>query len=190
LALEEYFAQFDSYVTNLFSPQNECEEWLTAKTSDSSYLISNNTAEIHTSYPITELVEFDIIYNGRKESLLPFVFEKSVYEILNNNDPTQVIPAKGASLYFTLADNKIMGLNYSAPNVNTPYKMALKLIVNRLFGNVYTLTNNPSFNEFTFHIRYKTQDTARLLQFRPDLERFMRDSSYRTIPNFLGRRIR
>ena len=36
--LSEYFTQLDSYVTNIFSPQNHIEEWLVCKTSDSDHL--------------------------------------------------------------------------------------------------------------------------------------------------------
>ena len=65
--LSEYFTQYDSYVTNLFSPQNLIEEWVVPKTSASSYLVSNNTAELQLSYAITEIVEFHISMNVNGE---------------------------------------------------------------------------------------------------------------------------
>ena len=49
--LSEFFTQYDSYVTNLFSPQNVVDEWRVIKTSDTNYSVSNNTAEIHAKYP-------------------------------------------------------------------------------------------------------------------------------------------
>lgn len=179
--LSEYFTQYDSYMTNLFSPQNEVEEWIVPKTSDSSYLVSNNTAELQTKYSITEIVEFDIVYNGVSESALSCLFEKSIYEILTSADPSQIVPAKGNSIYYTLGDNKISGLSYVAPAVLTGDKlMSLKYIMQRLFG---VNADKIKFNDIQFHIKYRTQDSARITQFRPDLHKFMKNSSYEKYPH-------
>jgi hypothetical protein len=131
--LDNFFTQYDSYVTNLFSPQNEVDEWIVCKTNDSSYLISNNTAELHTKYNITELIEFDIAYNGETKSALEFVFEKSVYNILSSK--TNFVPAKWSALYFEIGTSKILGLNYVPPSSKNDEYMALKTIVAKLFTN-------------------------------------------------------
>ena len=81
-ALSEYFTQYDSYVTNIFSPQNIVDEWLVVKTNDGSALVSNNTAILKTSYGISEIIDFEIIYDGSvggasgKSSALNHIFEK------------------------------------------------------------------------------------------------------------------
>lgn len=183
--LSEYFTQYDSYVTNLFSPQNLCEEWVTCKTSDSSYLVSNNTAEIRLKYSITEIVDFDIIYKGESKSALSHLFEKSIYEILTNADPSQISPAKGNSLYYTLGDNKIQGLSYIASDSGKePNLMALKYIMQKLFGvNPSIWTQEYTFNNLCFRIKYRTQDSARITQFRPDLLNFLKNSSYEKYPH-------
>lgn len=184
LNLAEYFTQYDSYVTNLFSPQNLCEEWVTCKTSDPSYLVSNDTAEIQLKYPITEIIEFDIIYNGTAKSALSVIFEKSVYEILTNADPSQISPAKGNSIYYTLGGNKIEGLSYVAPSANSDNLMALKYIMQKLFGvNPSVWTQTYTFNNLRFRIKYRTQDEARITQFRPNLQDFMKNSSYEKYPH-------
>lgn len=182
--LSDYFTQYDSYVTNLFSPQNLCEEWVTCKTSDPSYLVSNDTAEIQLKYPISEIVEFDIILNGTPKSALAFIFEKSIYEILTNADPSQISPAKGNSIYYTLGSNKIEGLSYVAPSENNDKLMALKYIIQKLFGvspSVWTQTF--TFNNIRFRIKYRTQDEARISQVRPDIQNFVRNSSYEKYPH-------
>lgn len=79
--LSEYFTQFDSYVTNLFSPQNEVEEWIVPKTKASHCLVSNDTAMLQLTKPITELLAFDIIRtlpDGTQEiePALEYVFEQ------------------------------------------------------------------------------------------------------------------
>ncbi|MDE6473612.1 MAG: hypothetical protein K2L70_00735 [Clostridia bacterium] len=183
--LSEYFTQYDSYMTNLFSPQNEIEEWIVPKTSDSTYLVSNDTAELQTKYSITEIIEFDIIYEGVSKPALSCLFEKSIYEILTNADPSQIVPAKGNSIYYTLGDNKIQGLSYVAPNVSVGDNlMSLKYIMQKLFGvNPSVWTQDYTFNNLCFHIKYRTQDSARITQFRPDLHKFVKNSSYEKYPH-------
>jgi len=178
--LDNFYTQYDAYVTNLFSPQNEIDEWVVCKTGDSSFLVSNDTAEIHTKYNITELVAFDITYNGVTRSALDFVFEKSVYDTLSAK--TDFVPAKWSALFFTMGDNKIQGLNYVPPTVNNDGHMALKTIVGRVFANNVTPAN-LRFNDLRFRIRYKTQDELRITQIRPDLERFMKNSEFEKYPH-------
>lgn len=182
--ISDYFTQYDSYVTNLFSPQNLVEEWLTPKTSDSSYLVSNDTAELHTKYPISEIDEFGLIYNGTEYDALSFIYEQSIYEVLTGEDPEQMYPAKGNSLYYTLGDNKIKGLNYVASSVNNDRLMALKYIMERLCGvSPSVWTQRFTFNNLRFRIKYRTQDSLRLTQFRPDLEDFLKNSAYEHYPH-------
>lgn len=178
--LSNFFTQYDAYVTNIFSPQNEVDEWLVCKTSDNSYLVSNNTAELHTKYGITELVEFDITYKGQTKSALEFVFEKTVYDVLSSQ--IDLVPAKWSALYFTLGDNKIRGLNYVPPTPNNDGYMALKTIVGRVFNNNVT-DADLKFNNLRFHVKYKTQDTLRLNQIRPDIEQFMKSSEFENYPH-------
>lgn len=187
--LSEYFTQYDSYVTNLFSPQNLIEEWVVPKTSDSSYLVSNNTSELQLSYAITEIVEFHIsmYVNGEWQTkpALNHIFEKSIYDVLSNDNPYQVFPTKGSAVYYNLGDSKIQGLNFVPPSVNEgELPMALKRIVQILWqGTEIEDVANLRFNNLKFHIKYRTQDTARINQFRPDIQRFMKNSSYEKYPH-------
>ena len=182
--LSEYFTQLDSYVTNIFSPQNQIEEWLVCKTSDSSYLVSNDTAELQTKYNITEIDEFDIEYNGQMLSALNYIFESTVYQTLSAK--TGIIPAKWAAIYYTMGTNKISGLSYVPPTVNNDGLMALKKICGDLFGvpvGEGLLAADFQFNDLKFHIKYKTQDTLRISQFKPNLYNFMKNSNYEKYPH-------
>lgn len=182
--LSEYFTQLDSYVTNIFSPQNHIEEWLVCKTSDSSYLVSNDTAELQTKYNITEIEEFDIQYNGVTLSALNYIFEKTVYNTLTAK--TGIIPGKWAAIYYEMGTNKISGLNYVPPTVNNDGLMALKKICGDLFGVPVgdgLLAKDFMFNDLKFHIKYKTQDTLRISQFKPNLYNFMKNSKYEKYPH-------
>ena len=181
--LSEYFTQLDSYVTNIFSPQNEVEEWLVCKTSDSSYLVCNDTAELQTKYNITEIVEFDIEYNGKTLSALNYIFEKTVYNTLSAK--TGIIPAKWAAIYYEMGTSKISGLNYVPPTVNKDGVMALKKICSDLFGTPSgsMFSKDFLFNELKFHIKYKTQDSLRISQFKPNLYNFLKNSKFEKYPH-------
>lgn len=188
--LSEFFTQYDSYVTNLFSPQNVVDEWVVPKTSDSTFLVSNNTAELQLSYAITELLEFDIsmrLPSGAwsTKSALENVFEKSIYDILSNDNPYQVYPCKGAALYYTLGDSKIQGLNFVPPSKSDgDLPMALKRILQIVWqGTTIKSTDKIRYNELKFHVKYRTQDTLRLTQIRPDLQNFMKNSAYEKYPH-------
>ena len=181
--LSEYYTQLDSYVTNIFSPQNEVEEWLVCKTTDSTYLVSNDTAELQTKYNITQIDEFDIEYNGKMLSALNYIFEKTVYNTLTSE--TGIIPGKWAAIYYEMGSNKITGLNYVPPTVNNDGIMALKKICGDLFG-VPTGSITASdflYNDLKFHIKYKTQDELRISQFKPNLYNFLKNSKYEKYPH-------
>ncbi len=178
--LNNYFAQYDSYVSNLFSPQNLVEEWLVVKTTDSSGLISNNTAVLQTTYGISEVVEFDITYDGSSggnkgtKSALSHIFEQSIYSILTAD--YNISPSMGDSIYYTLGSTEITGLTYVPPSTDSNMAMSLKRIVGKLFSGVSI--SKLKFNNLMFHIKYRTQDSMRVLQVRPDIMNFMKSSSY------------
>lgn len=177
--LSEFFTQYDSYVTNLFSPQNIIDEWGVVKTSDSNYLVSNNTAEIHSKYPLEEIIEFDLTYGGATASALNIVFEEAIYSILTPS--IDVRPSKACALYYKLGDTKIVGLNYAPPSVNNDAPYALKTILSALFG--VDASGDIQFNDIRYHIKYRTQDSLRVSQVRPDLQNFMKNSAYEKYPH-------
>lgn len=182
--LSEYFTQYDSYVTNLFSPQNEVDEWLVVKAGDSTYLASNDNAEILTSRPIIEVLELDIKYKNETRNALESIFEESVYQILTSENPKRIQPAKGNAIYYTLGSNKILGLNYVPPQANSgTHTYALQEICRRLFGSAIGKPEELKFNDLMIHIKYRTQDELRVSQVRPDIQNFMRNSSLEKYPH-------
>lgn len=188
--LSEYFTQYDSYVTNMFSPQNVVEEWLVPKTSGSDYIIANDTAELKTSFPILEIIDFKIYYDGSaggtagEASILQYIFEESVYQILTSDDPIKVKPAKGNSIFYRLASDKIQGLNYVPPQVSNGSKLlSMQEICRRLFGISVNESASLKFNDLKFYIKYRTQDSLRITQIRPDIQNFVSNSAYEKYPH-------
>lgn len=178
--LSEYFTQYDSYVTNLFSPQNTVEEWLVPKTSDSPYLVSNDNAELQTKYDISEVVEFKIKHNGVDfADAINHIFEESIYSCLSVAQDMR--PSKACTLFYKLGDNKIQGLTYVPPQSsegNAP--TALKKLVSWVLGED---TSNLKYNELLFYIKYRTQDTARITSHRPNLDEFIKNSDFEQYPH-------
>ena len=193
--LSQFFSSYDSYVTNLFSPQNLCRQSIVPKCSDGTCLVSNDNAELDCAYNINEIVEFWICYNGEWKDAMKAqvvndngdivklsskIYEKSIFDILTSEH--KVSPSKADSLYFTMGESKIQNLTY-VPPTDDQYNeepMALKKIVRQLFG---ISTNNLNFNELMFEIVYRTQDTVRLTQARPDMESFVRNSKLEKYPH-------
>lgn len=181
--LSEYYTQFDSYVTNLFSPQNEVSEYLVPKTSDSNFLISNDTAELNTQYNIYEILDFKIS-NGRDapRSAIENIFEKTVYSILPSNP--EVSPSKSSSIFYELGNSKIMGLNYVPTEINSGDEpLAIQKIISLLFGQTAGEVGKIKVNDYSFYIKYRTQDSLRISQVRPDIHKFMKNTKYERYPH-------
>ncbi len=186
LNLFDFFTQYDSYVTNMYSPQNIVDESGVVKTSNANYLISNNTAELHTKYPILELLKLEIKRgdSGAWCDITDRIFEKSVYSVLTSY--ANISPSKGNSLYYTLGDNKILGMDFVPQTATGDVPLcAFKKIIESATGQWSKDSKGkyPSYSEYKYHIRYRTQDSLRVSQFRPDLHKFMKNSSREKYPH-------
>ena len=203
-SLENYVSACSSYVTNLVQLGGVIEEWVAPKSSSEDYLVYNDVAEIQTSKPIIEIVSLEakcinntygIDPSQTTQTLTPeneagYVFEENVYNVLGINWSLKT--NKGFAIYYTLGDNKIVGLQYQLPTASAgDYEgnYAIKNILGRIFriGNTGD-TENPNLwanikvNDFLFHIVYRTKDTARSDQTRPDLRKYLLGSNYDKVP--------
>jgi len=62
--------------------------------------------------------------------------------------------------------------------------MALKRILQIVWqGTTIADVKSIKFNELKFHIQYRTQDTSRISQLRPDIQNFMKNSKYDMYPH-------
>lgn len=112
-----------------------------------------------------------------------FVFEENIYQLLpitpSNNTH------KGVAIYYSLGTNNIKGLNYQLPSINRGdfwNNYAIKNII----GTVYKLSpstwKDVKINDYAFEIKYRTKDTLRVNQTRPDLRKYLLNSKYDKIP--------
>ena len=184
--LSEFFSQYDAYASNMFSPQNEIEETVVAKSDDGSYLIQNDNAVLILSKPIMELISVKMWYDNNEFDITDCIFEESVYRLLSVQSPLFVSPCKGDSLYFKYNTNKIDGLTYVRPSENNDAPSALKEILRKKAEESEVDIGdykNVKFNNFLFKIKYKTQDALRISAFRPDLTEYMKNSSLERYPH-------
>ena len=191
--VNEYFAQLDVYVSNFFSPQNVVEEWVVPKSTNGSFLVSNDSAEIPLKYSVSEILYFgvkDCTEGAEREEvkILDYIFEESICSILTsyykNESGDRVLPSKGAALYYSLGENVIKGLSYVPPSVSDgEMQMSLKNILQLAYGLSESETKNFKFNNLKFHIKYRTQDSARISQFRPDFQTFVQNSTLERFPH-------
>lgn len=119
------------------------------------------------------------------ESPNGYIFEKNVYKLLPIIANANI--NKGLAIYYELGTNTIEGLSYQLPVVN-PGDINEQYALKRILAQVYLGTpthssvNDILFNQFVFHIKYRTKDTVRQIQSRPDLRKYLLQSQYDTYP--------
>lgn len=199
-SIEEYVSACSSYVSNMVQLGGVIDEWVAPKSSSSDYLVYNDVAEIITSMNIIELVDLEVknvtcpnIQVGEIRNLLGkgsrgedpngYVFEENIYNILSINANDSV--NKGFALYYALGTNTIKGLSYQLPSVNTGdnvQEYAIKRIIGKVFNVDPTKWKDLKVNDFIFHVVYRTKDSIRSNQTRPDLRKYLLASKYDRVP--------
>ena len=199
-SVENYISACSSYISNMVQLGGIIEEWVAPKSSSDDYLVYNDVAEIITSKNIIEIVDMEAkcvnsnsygITVGDVRNLAGngpsfkngFIFEKNVYDLLSVSAAS--LSNKGLAMYYSLGDNKIKGLTYQLPTINTgsgDNDYAIKRILGTVFGISSSSWPYIKVNDFVFHIKYRTKDTVRSDQTRPDLRKYMVNSRYDPVP--------
>lgn len=112
-----------------------------------------------------------------------FVFEENIYQLLpitpSNNTH------KGVAIYYSLGSNNIKGLNYQLPTINRGdfwNNYAIKNIIGTVYKLPPSTWDNIKINDYAFEIKYRTKDTLRVNQTRPDLRKYLLNSKYDKVP--------
>lgn len=178
-SVENYISECNSYITNLVQLDTSIEETLVAKSESEDYLVYNDVAMLKTSKSIIEIVELKVVNSNNKEvDITDNVYEKNMYDLLSiNKDDTR---NKGNSIWYSLGDNKIQGFNYILPSVNTGENdYAIKNIIASAFS---IASNDIKVNDYYFKIKYRTKDSVRINQVRPDLRKYLNNNTIDKIP--------
>lgn len=201
-SVDDYIAATNSYVSNLVQLGGSIDEWIVAKTTTDDALVYNDTAEIITSLPILELLDLEIkcnssdyvgigISNGSIGNATKYIYEKNVYALLSIR--FEQVPNKGIAMYYELGDNKLQGGDYKLPTAPTDmyndYTIK-KLIYVAITGQYPTdkkgttsgYWTNIKVSDFSFHIKYRTKGDVRQTHVRPDLRKFLLNTSWDKAP--------
>lgn len=210
--VEDYISSLSSYVSNMVQLDGTIREVVAPKSSSEDYLVYNDVAEIKTTKNIIEIVEMWVVNkhtgerrgltgqdslvnfvqvnkNGQVTSLgikndTGYVFEENIYKTLAPNPNINI--NKGFAIYYTLGTNVIKGLNYQLPSVNTGDILndyAIKNIIGSAFNmGTYEQWTKIKINDYYFDITYRTKDTLRTDQTRPDLRKYIMTTPYDRIP--------
>lgn len=194
-SIENYISACSSYVTNMVQLGGIIDEWVAPKSSSEDYLVYNDVAEIITSKNIIEIVNMEVkdtntgvirnlVGKGtNNENPNGYVFEENIYNILSINQQDET--NKGNSIYYSLGSNKIQGLNYRLPTIHTgdpQGEYSIKKILASVFGIGDSLIKDIKVNDYLFHIVYRTKDSLRSQQTRPDLRKYLQNSKYDRVP--------
>lgn len=185
--LAEYLSSFDSYVNNLVNNDSTVEEILCAKSDDGSSLVYADNAILQLTRPCYGIEAFYVAKRSAPNDWRPllknasiqgasFICEKSIYEILDFR--AQYTPNKGSCLYYTMGGCKIEGLQYKRPNPisSGEENTAIQNIIGRIWW-YNTVAASVNVNDYIFKIRYRTYDETRVRLFRPDLKKFLCNTS-------------
>lgn len=196
--VDDYISEINSYITNYVQLGGEITETVMAKSSDDSFLVYNDNAQIITSFPIIELLNVRIIayatYSdigisiGDIANAINYFYEKNVYALLSvlfNDNPN-----KGIAMYYSLGDNKIVGGDYQLPQPSTNVwsDYTFKKIIWCAFKGGYDVeaeTHNwekIKVNDFGFEVTYRTKSSVRQTHTRPDVRKFIVNSKFDETP--------
>jgi hypothetical protein len=196
--VEEYISSCTSYITNMVQLGGTITEILAPKSTSSDYLVSNNTAELITNKNIIEIDDLQVIRKSDNEirdlagkgthgeSTNGYVFSKDIYNLLSVNANDSI--NKGLAIYYELGTNIVKGFNYQLPSINTgdaQTDYAIKRIIGTVFGIETSLWKDIKVNDYLFKIVYKTKDTLRQDQSRPDLRKFILATKYDRVPQHI-----
>ena len=208
--IEDYVSACSSYITNMVQVGGRVDEWVAPKSVSDEYLVYNDSCDIITSKKIIEIISLDVkcisdtpniglpINGIRKlagknpetgemplngESIYGYVFAKEIYQLFDVIPTT--FPNKGLAIYYENGDNRIQGLNYRLPTLNTG-DIYGDYAIKRILGSVFQVSENLwakiTINDFIFHVVYRTKDDIRAEQTRPDLRKYMINTSHDSVP--------
>ena len=197
--VQDYVSSVSSYITNMVQLGGQVSEWIAPKTTSEQYLVYNDTVSLIVSKPIIELLSIIVkcnsssytgigISNGATADMTQYVFEENVYKVIDI-DPA-VIPNKGVSLYYSLSDNIIKGCDFRTPTASTgdvQDDYAIKKVIYSAFkGYAASPSTSPwkdiKVNDFTFLVTYRTKDSVRVSQSRPDIRKYLMASRFDPYP--------
>lgn len=171
---QEYISSLTTYVENYFNLGSEVTEYLHTSSESEDGLVYNDVVKLRTKYPILEVLKlYAYDNNGVERDITTYLFEYNIYKLLGyGNTP----PSKSMGIYYHLGSKQIEGMQFVEPKstgVECAYSMK------RILDTVFAIGNpdNVQVNQFYFKLVYRTKDNVRIEMTRPDLRKYLLNST-------------
>ena len=179
---QEYICELDNYVENYFNLGSYVVETLHISSDSEDSLIYNDVAKLITKYPILEILSLEAInQSGTTADITKYVFEYGIYKTLDYSDT--IIPSKNRAIYYHLGENIIMGMQFVTPK---PSGVECAYSMKNILGLEYGIPTSdiPAINiqDYFFRIKYRVKDSVRVSISRPDIRKYLLNSSYDLYP--------
>lgn len=155
--------------------------YISVRTEDSNFEVSNNNACIKTSRPIQRIVSLTVAVENTNNAIRELDISKYVKEVTDYNiladyaENSQVLSARGSkssAIYYTRGSNVISGLTYYPPReFGIQYlseNRAIENIIN-LAGGYNLATKRWTIKNLMFRIKYVPYYNFKAMQFKPVL---------------------
>lgn len=185
---DNYATDFVTNVQNSFQTNNYdyialtepySDGFVSTRTEDATYEISNDSACIKTSRPIQRIVEL-IVYAqykvdgstiARTRDITQYVKESADYSLLKDYaDTTAELSALGTkemAIYYTRGTNIISGLTYMAPTHLSIETLGLSNAITNILRVETGTTNTFALKDLMFRIKYVPYYNLKLKQYKP-----------------------
>lgn len=176
---QEYICELDNYVENYFNLGSYIIETLHISSDSDDSLIYNDVAKLITKYPILEILSLEAInQSGTTVDITKYVFEYGIYKTLDYSD-TQ-IPSRNRAIYYHLGENVIMGMQFVTPK---PSGVECAYSMKNILGTAFHISpTSITIQDYFFRIKYRVKDSVRVSISRPDIRKYLLNSSYDLYP--------
>ena len=176
---QEYICELDNYVENYFNLGSYVVETLHISSDSDDSLIYNDVAKLITKYPILEILSLEAInQSGTTVDITKYVFEYGIYKTLDYSDT--IIPSKNRAIYYHLGENVIMGMQFVTPK---PTGVECAYSMKNILGIAFNISpTSITIQDYFFRIKYRVKDSVRVSISRPDIRKYLLNSSYDLYP--------
>lgn len=177
-SIEGACSALDSTVSNLVTLSDSgtvCEPtdsaWTTLRSEE--VRITEETAEIPTTYPIYRIDKVEVIYNDDSADITKYVYEKMAYDMLSSYAPAYP-KSKAYALYYQRGQNSIKGLSFEQENAISQLlsKPSIVNICNAEFDSDYNDLGLGDgmlyYPRLRFRVTYVPITDTRVRQAKPD----------------------
>lgn len=165
---DNYATSFVSNIQNSFQTNNAdyvsltepySDGYISTRTEDASFEISNNGACIKTSRPIQRIVSLEVWFDeNNKANITSFVKEATDYSILldyaTNIGEFEGYSTKNSAIYYTRGKNVISGLDYLPPVRYQTDVWSQTQAINNIIKLATNITPTTNLKDLMFRIKY------------------------------------